>query len=71
MKAEISYEDQYVGRTEQDLASLKASNPSMRVGNDGLTVSNFLIVFVCVILTIMSEGRTMSKLSIGITELMQ
>ena len=71
MKAEISYEDQYVGRTEQDLASLKDSKPGIRVGNDGLSVSNFLTVFVCVILTIMSEGSTMSKLSNGITELMQ
>ena len=59
MKAEISYEDQYVGRTEEDLESLKASDAKMIVVNDGLSVSNWVIIFVFVILTMMSEGRTM------------
>jgi hypothetical protein len=52
------YKDQYIGRTEQDLETVKASG-GKKVVNDGLTVSNWVIILVCVILTMMSEGKAM------------
>jgi hypothetical protein len=55
----IDHKDQYRGRTEMDLENMKASSAHIRVVNDGLTVSNWVIIFVCVILTMMSKGRAM------------
>ena len=40
MQAEICSEDQYKGRTEQDVENMKARDPRMRVVNDGLPVSH-------------------------------
>jgi hypothetical protein len=46
------YKDQYIGRTEQELkATIEASGGNIKVVNDGLTVSKWVIIFVCVILT--------------------